>query len=312
MHVFLSDRAYTSLLAEVSEHPGIETGGVFLGYIDEKACHIIETIDPGPQSRHEELYFEYDRDYCTWLVNKAARLYKNNPTLVGLWHRHPGSFDRFSQLDMMTNRTFAQLSCHGAVSLLVNIDPKPRLSAFHICGNACERVKITVGDENFAPKMMELKASRQLERLIDSLERNARTSGDLPNRAKVPGISRDDLGIRHLLEELAESLKRISVSEETPCAPASEGKDGDVDRLVATFGDDLADLAHALNGTYTLSYKEGALCILDSQDDVDTPDGSVLARLFLDAGTRPVLEVGDSLYLCTTGFVRRALSTQAA
>ena len=74
----------------------------------------------------------------------------------------------------------------------------------------------------------------------------------------------------------------------------------------------MADLADALNGTYTLSYKEGALCILDSQDDVDTPDGSVLARLFLDAGTRPVLEVGDSLYLCTTGFVRRALSTQAA
>lgn len=213
---------------------------------------------------------------------------------------------------MITNRTFAQLSRHGAVSLLVNIDPKPRLSAFHICGNACERVKVTVGDENFAPKMMELKGSRQLERLIGSLERCARTSDGLPDRAEVPSINRNSLSIRHLLEELSKTLERFPALEGKACTPTKQEKGGDIDKLVTVFGDDLADLAHALNGTYMLSYKEGALCILDSQDDVDTPDGSVLARLFLDAGTRPVLEVGDSLYLCTTGFVRRALSTQAA
>ena len=93
--VVFSERAFTSILVETQEKIRTETGGVFLGYRKGDVWYVIESIDPGPNSVFQPAYFEYDQDYINHLINKVSRLYSLQLDLIGLWHRHPGSYDSF-------------------------------------------------------------------------------------------------------------------------------------------------------------------------------------------------------------------------
>ncbi|WP_080797853.1 Mov34/MPN/PAD-1 family protein [Arabiibacter massiliensis] len=132
IEVVFSARAYASLLSEVLSEIQTETGGVFLGYYDNGIWQVVESVDPGPLSRFEVAYFEYDQKYVNHLINKVSRIYGRQLDLIGLWHRHPGSFDQFSSTDDGTNASYAQLNDVGAVSALVNIDPSFRLTVYHV------------------------------------------------------------------------------------------------------------------------------------------------------------------------------------
>ncbi len=134
--VVFTQRAFNAIVTEtISKHP-IETGGIFLGYIlDNGTWIVVENIAPGFKSTHQAAYFEYDKDFVTYLANVIANQYKGNLRILGLWHRHPGDFDKFSSTDDETNRNYANDSEHGAISALVNCDPKFRLSMFHVSQN---------------------------------------------------------------------------------------------------------------------------------------------------------------------------------
>jgi hypothetical protein len=83
--------------------------------------------------------FEYDTPYVNHLARKVARHYRRPLELIGLWHRHPGSFDSFSGTDDITNRRYAEQSPHGALSCLVNLDPIFRVTAYHVPVNLAYR-----------------------------------------------------------------------------------------------------------------------------------------------------------------------------
>jgi len=158
MKVVFSDRAYLAVLAETSEKIKTETGGIFLGACENDTWYIIEAIDPGPKSVFQVAYFEYDQKYTEHLINKIARLYDSKLTLIGLWHRHPGSFDQFSSTDDGTNSTYAKLNKSGAISALVNIDPDFRITMYHVgIPFKYTRISHTVGDELIPEHLRRLK-----------------------------------------------------------------------------------------------------------------------------------------------------------
>lgn len=140
--VVFSSRAYASLMSEVLDEIETETGGVFLGYWDGEAWQVVESIDPGPNSLFEVAYFEYDQDYINHLINKVSRIYERQLDLIGLWHRHPGSFDKFSATDDETNLKYALMSERGAISALVNIDPHFRLTVYQVQANPLRYEKV--------------------------------------------------------------------------------------------------------------------------------------------------------------------------
>ena len=115
MQVIFSDRAYMAVISETSEKIKTETGGVFLGCCENETWYIIETIDPGPNAVFREAYFEYDQQYVEYHINQTARKYQAELTLVGIWHKHPGSYNGFSSVDDITNAEYAKLSDNGAV-----------------------------------------------------------------------------------------------------------------------------------------------------------------------------------------------------
>lgn len=134
--VVFTKRAFNAIVTEtISKHP-IETGGIFLGYLlDNDTWIVIENVSPGFKSTHRSAYFEYDTDFVTYLANVLANQYKGNLRILGLWHRHPGNMDIFSSTDEQTNRNYASDYPQGAISALVNCDPKMRMTMYHIAQN---------------------------------------------------------------------------------------------------------------------------------------------------------------------------------
>lgn len=167
--VIVSKRAHAAIVAETQEQHPNETGGILLGHCINGLWHVIEAIDPGPAARFSATTFEYDTPYVNHLARKMAARYQRPLALIGLWHRHPGSFDRFSSEDDITNRRYAEQCPDGAISCLVNLDPHFRITAYHVPPDLrYRRLRLHRGDGSIPPALRELRHSSCLH--PDALE----------------------------------------------------------------------------------------------------------------------------------------------
>ena len=281
MRLYLSDQAYTSIVAETHAHIDTETGGIFLGKFEAGAWYIIEVIDPGYQDILRQVaYFEYDKSYVTHLANVRARLYKNSLSLLGLWHRHPGGFDQFSATDDQTHRLYLrQNPQRGIISSLVNIDPRFRLTHYFIDSSVTHR-KITdihIGDQHIPEKFLALKFSG-----ADALKhgiKNGVTNNDSPPGPESVDMHKAKTGRRRsylnaLLSrliitppqklgtpvnkkgEMTDANRKPSVSPATDTAP-----DEALESLLALLENELEFLETQSQYDYRYDYDEAAKAI---------------------------------------------------
>ena len=168
--VIISDRAFITILMETHLKITTETGGVFLGYRKDDTWYVIEAIDPGPNSIFTQNTFEYDRNYINHLINKVKSIYVEPLGLIGLWHRHPGSFDGFSQTDNKTNSEFAKQDPSGAISALVNIDPEFRLTMYSVTMplNYGKIIDVRIGNRHIPKELIAYKSSGMMLGVINS------------------------------------------------------------------------------------------------------------------------------------------------
>ena len=162
-----SNKAYNAIIRESFDKDPVETGGILLGHVLDNGMWIVmEVLPPGIHCIFETAYFEYDDAFVNYLAQSVANQYKIPLELLGLWHRHPGSMDFFSATDNQTNATFAAQNSYGVISGLVNIDPKFRLTMYHM-GNPSrivpgtrpryEQIPIEVGDDVIPESYFELR-----------------------------------------------------------------------------------------------------------------------------------------------------------
>ena len=131
--VVFSNKAYNAIIRESFDKDPVETGGILLGHIlDNGVWIVMEVLPPGIKCIFERAYFEYDDAFVNYLAQSVANQYKISLELLGLWHRHPGSMNEFSSTDDGTNTTFAMQNSSGVISALVNIDPRFRLTMYHM------------------------------------------------------------------------------------------------------------------------------------------------------------------------------------
>ena len=197
-HVVFSDRAITSILAETHEKIKTETGGVFLGHRKDDIWYVVENADPGIKATYTTSYFEYDQNYINHIINKLARLYIQPLELLGLWHRHPGSMDTFSSTDDGTNTEFAKLNSTGAISMLVNIDPKLRFTVYHVTMPLrYEKITYSFGDERIPSHLLTYKPRKHLLQIIsyagtnNSLDEKEISSLDISK--SICNITKEDM-----------------------------------------------------------------------------------------------------------------------
>ena len=161
-HVMLSDRAYAAIIAEVLRNGSNETGGIFIGNIWQRVWFIADCIDPGLSTVNEQSFFTWDSNYVNHLLDRVGSLYKYPLTLLGFWHRHPGSLDTFSATDMQTIRTNLRDCPHGLLSMLVNIDPELRMTFYYCYDNTIMPIRYDHGDEYFPKELLEYATPEEL------------------------------------------------------------------------------------------------------------------------------------------------------
>ena len=232
MQVIFTQRAFVSILAETAEKIQTETGGIFLGYRNADVWYVIEAIDPGPKSTFQVAYFEYDSKYVNHLANKIARLYGRPLELVGLWHRHQGSFDQFSGTDDETNLRYASLHKEGAISALVNIDPDFRLTVFHVSSPlSYQRVSYKVGDDLIP---MEYRELCDAQRLLDYTSAKVDSIWG-SQKAKKPRYKYD-----LILNDIIKNFVSIEITDSFNEEDLPVLSDDDLTYLIEETEDDLA------------------------------------------------------------------------
>lgn len=164
IHCYISDRAYASVITEVMTNGQNETGGVFLGYIINRAWYIVESIDPGVDTVNQAAFFQWDTDYVNHQADRLSKIYQKPLTILGFWHRHPGSMDYFSDQDESTIRSnLAELRA-GLLSMLVNIDPKLRMTFYYCYDNNIMPIRYDVGNKYFPVELLRYADSEELSR----------------------------------------------------------------------------------------------------------------------------------------------------
>jgi proteasome lid subunit RPN8/RPN11 len=160
--IIFTNRACNAIISETIDKIPTETGGILLGQIIDSIWYVVESIDPGPDSIFTITYFEYDTSYVNHLAKVLSKQYKIELEVLGLWHRHPGSLDRFSSTDNSTNSTFARLNSKGAISGLVNIDPTLRLTMYHVSYPLhYEKIPFEIGDHLLPENLFKYKHSEE-------------------------------------------------------------------------------------------------------------------------------------------------------
>ena len=166
--IYFTTKAYVQLLTEIADYPYVETGGVLVGQRRGNTFYVFETVDPGFKADRQRAEFSRHYEYTEHLAYKVANQYEGKTTVVGYYHRHPGSYDHFSGGDDISNLEFAQ-TFNGVISGLVNIDPEFRLAFYYISpeGRQSKAISYKVDDKAFEGIMI-LKNSKQL---IDNIIR---------------------------------------------------------------------------------------------------------------------------------------------
>lgn len=253
MKVVFSDRAFAAIMDETTEKIKTETGGLFLGSFEDGIWYVIEAIDPGPKSIFEVAYFEYDQQYTQHLINKIANLYDKRLTLIGLWHRHPGSFDQFSSTDDGTNSKYARMRKEGAISALVNIDPEFRLTMYHV-DQPCRYsvIEYDVGNHLIPDEMLRYKSPEKFANLM---------AGIISDEYKDfhPSVS-----LNGFLKTVLPYMKHIKINE-----VFTEVKDRNIatERILDELVEDSAFLADDQGIEYSISQVDQFICL--SQDAID-------------------------------------------
>ena len=288
MKVVFSDRAFAAIMAETTEKIKTETGGLFLGSFEDGIWCVIEAIDPGPKSIFEVAYFEYDQQYTQHLINKIANLYDKKLTLIGLWHRHPGSFDQFSSTDDGTNSKYARMRKEGALSALVNIDPKFRLTMYHV-DQPCRYsvIEYDVGNHLIPDEMLRYKSPEKFANLM---------AGIISDEYKDfhPSVS-----LNGFLKTVLPYMKRIKLNE-----VFTEVKDRNIatERILDELVEDSAFLVDDQGIEYSISQVDQFICL--SQDAIDV--SVKLYFRYISENDIVVFSYNNECYLYENNAFRRA------
>lgn len=131
--VVLSPLAWTLMISQSYLNDPNETGGALLGYRDGTTVHVTVALPSGPRSQASPVMLKYNEEFQNYVFGVITELMGQKAGLLGLWHRHPGSLDRFSGVDAVAHEQFGKV-LNGVTSLLVNLGPEgaPRVTGYFV------------------------------------------------------------------------------------------------------------------------------------------------------------------------------------
>lgn len=87
--VVLPDDVRRSMIEEVENSVSVETGGILIGYVDDKRRAVImKATGPGPRAKKSASLFERDVEFVQSELDAATRELGSQGLYIGEWHSH--------------------------------------------------------------------------------------------------------------------------------------------------------------------------------------------------------------------------------
>lgn len=108
VNIVFSEAAKQSILHESLESKDTETGGALIGAWKRDlegriSIYVARATGPGPNATRQMALFSPNLDYYRSRIGYYREIH--NWDYLGEWHKHPGSFDSLSSVDIATART---------------------------------------------------------------------------------------------------------------------------------------------------------------------------------------------------------------
>lgn len=113
--LYVTDTALDQLASESEAKPGVETGGVLVGFIDHRlrAAVVTHASGPGPKAFHRPSRFQRDREFCQAFLDYHAARTDGVLDFLGEWHKHREADPWPSPTDKNTyEKLAANPNCH--------------------------------------------------------------------------------------------------------------------------------------------------------------------------------------------------------
>jgi len=114
--IYILKSLIDSIIEETLVNEPLETGGMLLGYIEQRNYYVVDLIDSGPEAVHKSNYFLPDGKYQQPILEQKFFKSNGKVTFLGDWHSHPNADSYMSNLDMETLKNIsedegAQITC---------------------------------------------------------------------------------------------------------------------------------------------------------------------------------------------------------
>lgn len=104
---------------QVAKFGTIETGGVLLGWIENRNIIVARATDAGPNAIHEQIYFRADPNYIDMVIDMEYANSNGKVNYIGEWHTHPQVSPKPSTVDL--NSLDEIVASSGKLNLLLII-----------------------------------------------------------------------------------------------------------------------------------------------------------------------------------------------
>lgn len=239
LHIVLSDKAYASIISEVLRNGKNETGGVLVGRIYRRIWYVVDTVDSGMETTNRTDYFVWDRDYVNHVAQRISAQYEYPLTILGFWHRHPGSMDFFSPTDINTIQSNLTDAANGLLSMLVNIDPDLRMTFYWCYGSRIMKINYDHGNEYFIPEFLKAASPEALiqrnknprvhvkpHKALNPEVTSLIFSNGKPSQKVPPGPSKPAAEATHPEKKEPDPPSAVSTAEKSKSYPVMTEKSG--------------------------------------------------------------------------------------
>jgi integrative and conjugative element protein (TIGR02256 family) len=100
MNIFYHASVLEVFEAEIAQFGVVETGGVLLGWYEEEKVVVFKATSAGPNSTHENFYFQADSNYIDMIIDMEYANSNGKINYVGEWHTHPQLTPQPSSVDL--------------------------------------------------------------------------------------------------------------------------------------------------------------------------------------------------------------------
>lgn len=108
-NLIIARDAFHAMLQEIAAYPGVETGGLLIGYSNNirHSSNVVFATGGGPNSQRATHTFERDPEYAQAQLDNYVTVTEGEADYLGEWHRHITRSAWLSQPDIDAMRAIA-------------------------------------------------------------------------------------------------------------------------------------------------------------------------------------------------------------